>query len=258
MLLGGTYNSTLLAAGFTSNVDIVAGQANRVEITLDKLALQWDGTSTLGVTNDFVFSVNFTDSVFTTTPTEGIEVDGTNRVIQLVKTLSNSANIVANELFKVTFQTDKLQPLANAENGTEVTIYNHKVWFSPRYPKKESMFDFPLDLTTVSGVTGSAGAWIYKPNGAGTSENAVFSFKFTPTVITALKDIDALLKFELHYYPFGTSASGGTLWKIRNGLTPGQLDDNSDNEGSAFLVTFGGGSPYVPPENPEATIPMPY
>jgi hypothetical protein len=65
------------------------------------------------------------------------------------------------------------------------------------------------------------------------------------------QDVDGLLFFELKYYAFGTRASKGIGWTIRNGLiravdgtlNPGGATETGKGMGSHFLVKIGAGSP---------------
>jgi hypothetical protein len=65
--------------------------------------------------------------------------------------------------------------------------------------------------------------------------------------------VDALIQCELKYRAFGTDASGGWVWTIKNGLynTP---DDEVGSLGSYIPVKFGDGTPPHKKEGGETII----
>jgi hypothetical protein len=235
LLLAG-YNKTLLAAGYKGAnnsipvggdaVDIKAGQANVVEITLDPIPLQWIPGAADFLANDFQFDADLTSSG------TDLTVDLTDRYIILAAPpVADVTDIDSTDTFTVKFNISKLAPLMLAEgSGADtLTLEGYTVALRP-FNALET-----FTLPAVAPDTNVAGNVFSDPGGTAGIE---FEFTGLPN-----KNIDAALEFTLKYRAFGsTAASGGTVWLIRNGLNGITLDAPGDT-GGLILVRIGEGSP---------------
>jgi hypothetical protein len=275
LLLAG-YNRTLLGAGYVGvnsgddvnrgPVTIESGRANVVSISVTKLAPQWDtstgNTNTINKsddhTNDFAFSATFSDGNYYV-PSTPLKIE--NRYIHLLPDWTSNPDPnnyksrfnEAHAKFTVTFNIAKLTPLIEANWNTNsgskmLTIKDYGVSLKPRYP--EATED---DFTPVTLICKSADGPVAYPTGS-LPLSPPYTYNLTTNTVIAfdnynaegphqqlpVKHVDGLLRFELKYHAFGTEASGGTLWFIRNGLN--RTPDIGTNSGGDFLVKIGTGS----------------
>jgi hypothetical protein len=216
LFLAGYKNQTLLAAGYNGDVDIEANKANIVPISLTPVVPVWSGTNIDG--DDFIFTGSLSNS-------------GTVTVSSNVINISAGPEIVPNnDTFSVTYNSIDLDVLADAEGVSDtVTIKDYKVVLY----NKEGVFS-PVILKR-SGDT--AGPY------ADFTTNAATAFVNVPATDKLPNlAVNAELRFELRYYPFGTESSNGNLWIIRNGLDLTLDTVATDDIGGNFQVKIRGGT----------------
>jgi hypothetical protein len=182
--------------------------------------------------------------------------------------------IPTTSVLSVTFNAEKLKNLFEAEtDGVNtrgaLTFAERKVRIEALSTKPgrdftEITLDLARNTTTPYGtdlLLGQAAPYlntVIVPASASTNlDNITMTFKNNPVTLpnpttNVLPDNnkDGHLIFELKYYAFGTAASGGSPWTIRNGLNSARdAKDKSeivftgDTYGGAFHLVFGAGDP---------------
>jgi hypothetical protein len=262
LLLGGKGN-ILLAAGYDDTVEIKAGEANTVSITLEPIPLQWDTQAanvinTTGTAiNHFAFKTSI-DSTGSPAPydTGYPAVVVGSRYVNLAPVDKDHSDITKygvgaitpdSTTFTVQVSLAGLGPLIKADihtdtSSTKLTIEAARVRLWPRY--LEENFN-PVDLVstpTPPGTVDTANpiAFVNAPSG---TANQLPNW-----------DVDTVLQCDLKYYAFGTILSGGTPWIIRNGIdgteddtpsgeTPNKKSTIGSGTGGFIVVKIGQGSP---------------
>jgi hypothetical protein len=288
LLLAG-YNQTLLAAGYRpitgtpkDDVYIKADQANIVSITVETFPLQWDTSASNAIvadsgtptksTNDFEFSAVIT-GYGTVAGAKHYEVKSRYINFAPVDTVTDpalkggTAITPASDKFEVRFHVPKLDPLIKMDINTDatvsmLTIAGYNVGLVPRYTTDYfKPVTFVADATKVSEEsTGDT-----DPDGTSAARYKITIPTTAPLSITfgnnpsdaingglPAKDVDGLLRFELTYYAFGTRASKGMGWTIRNGL-----DRTADDDDTTGTTGNGGIGGYFPVKIGKGSDPQP-
>jgi hypothetical protein len=274
LLLAGTNNKTLLAAGHVPSQNILPNIANIVQIDMEKLPLQWNTLAYNSIEDKNEDTIN--DFEFSFTPgTAGsgapsLDIDETTRFIKVVE----PKKIVAADTITLTVNLSRLETLFKADNATTATTINltleagiAKLW--PRYtdgqfpPVPFAFMGRSIDTPTKKLFPSTVGLVM---DTADPPNPAVTSINFVSDGPLPDFDVEGSLEFELKYHAFGTRGEDAkdsrgasfTSWSIRNGLNPtaGKADDSPEKIGggltgrgiseySDFPVKFGTGGQHT-------------
>jgi hypothetical protein len=160
------------------------------------------------------------------------------------------------DIFRVRFNIGKFRPLIKADisntgDSNMLSIAEHNVRLRSRYD--DDPFS-PVILTPV-GVDDQGKATKILAESPYMANEYGLLFSNDPTLSYGRlpnRNVDGLLEFELKYYAFGASDSGGSPWIIKNGLfraedsvaahnADGQITGKGEGAGSYIVVKFGKG-----------------
>ncbi|MDR2447763.1 MAG: hypothetical protein LBD58_10855, partial [Treponema sp.] len=233
LLLAGI-NRVLVAAGFESDVEIVAGTDNLVTMKLATCAPQWDtsfdndiGENPYEETwNDFIFEAALT---YDNNGADDVVIDKKNRLVHVAPFVAGEEEDPdkgpgdidpANDTFAVKYNFKRLEALIDAEKFNEgdpdtlrlfyYDVYVHHRYIGDKFTTVElrtvdTNFDFGYNGENKLPDDGAV-LFVNHPDDGGNKHSL-------PN-----KNTDGLLVFNLYYYAFGTDKSGGSLWTIKNGL----------------------------------------
>jgi hypothetical protein len=265
LVLAGTGNRTLLAGGYDEDVDIEAGKANTIPITMIKFPLQWNtlaaGNGGLFAipkgseapfsafivldppTSDFTFDVNLRKFLLEPT-SQPLEINADDRFIHVAKEQGGlgAEDIEPGDTFTVTVNLQKLWPLFEADNASigktedadKVLTLDAKAEYVNLWSPIPTNVDNESEPDWTPHVTFER---IWRTDGKEPSPSTVETdppslekptISFTTNSPLPTEDGEKLLEFGLKYRAFGTTDEPFITWNIRNGDDTKSADNKAE------------------------------